>query len=189
MTDLKPSERADMRFFILIFSLLFFDPSIAEEQTLEYKIKAGYLYNFTKFITWPEDDLETFNLCVFGDDPFGRIINSIEKKSVKNKPIRVHRIQKTSEAKHCHIIYFSSTLNAQLFLPSILTVSSLDPLIVGSISTRSIQTIQTTSIIVFFQQEDKIKIHINLNGLRKNGLDISAKLLEVADVYKGELND
>ena len=175
-----------MCFFILIFSILFVAPSIAEEQMLEYKIKAGYLYNFTKFITWPEDDLETFNLCVCGDDPFGRIIDAIEKKVVKNKPISVHRIQTTNEAKHCHIIYFASTLNAQLFLPGILTVSSLDPLIVGDVSK---QVIQTASVVVLFQQEGKVKIHINLNGLRKNSLGVSAKLLEVAEVYEGGLND
>jgi hypothetical protein len=48
---------------------------------------------------------------------------------------------------------------------------------------------QTMGMIVFFQKENKIKIHVNLNLLRKNALDISAKLLEVADVYEGEFND
>jgi hypothetical protein len=175
-----------VRLFIFIFSVLFIGQPIAKEQDLKYKVKAGYLYNFTRFITWPKDDLKTFNLCIFGNDPFGSIINSIEKRTVKNKPIRVHRIQKKNEAKHCHIIYFSSSLNTQLFLPGILTVSSLPSPIVENVAKQSIQT---ASMIVFFQQEDKIKIHINLTVLRKNDLGISAKLLEVAEVYEGKLSD
>jgi hypothetical protein len=176
-----------VRFFLFIFSVLFFSQSVAlaEEQSLKHKIEVGYLYNFTKFITWPENDLKTFNLCVLGQDPFGSIIDAIERKTVKNKPIRVYRIQQTNEAKHCHIIYFSPPLQPYLVLPGILTVSSLSPMIKGNVSKRS----QTMGMIVFFQKENKIKIHVNLNLLRKNALDISAKLLEVADVYEGEFND
>jgi len=41
----------------------------AEDASVEYKIKAGYLFNFTKFVTWADDDSETFNLCILGNDP------------------------------------------------------------------------------------------------------------------------
>ncbi|MFA6499846.1 MAG: hypothetical protein WCV64_11020, partial [Desulfurivibrionaceae bacterium] len=29
----------------------------AEDQTSEYKVKAVYLYNFTKFVSWPDTTL------------------------------------------------------------------------------------------------------------------------------------
>ena len=41
---------------------LFSQLTCADEASVEYKIKAGYLYNFTKFVTWPEDNDKTFNL-------------------------------------------------------------------------------------------------------------------------------
>ena len=81
--------------------------SFAQDNSIEYKIKAGYLYNFTKFISWPENESETFNLCIIGKDPFGSIIDPIEKRTVKNKPIRLYRFQSIAEAKYCHIIYFA----------------------------------------------------------------------------------
>ncbi|MFI3187409.1 MAG: YfiR family protein, partial [Methylococcaceae bacterium] len=56
-------------FFGLV--LLLSQQVIASDVDVEYKVKAGYLYNFTKFITWPEDSSASFNLCIVGDDPFG----------------------------------------------------------------------------------------------------------------------
>ena len=41
----------------------------------EYQVEAAYLYNFGKFVTWPDkgtmNDREPFEICVLGDDPFG----------------------------------------------------------------------------------------------------------------------
>ncbi len=175
-----------MRFFLFLFSVCFLGQSIAEEKPIEYKIRAGYLYNFTKFITWPENNSKTFNLCILGKDPFGSIINPIEKRRVKNKPIRLYRIYKAQEAKHCHIVYFATPPDVNLSFPGTLNVSLDSPsLSVG----ESKYFTRTGGMIAFFQRENKVKLHINLKRLRNSGLDVNAKLLEVADIYGGELND
>jgi len=175
-----------VKLFFFIFSLLFFSQLNAEENSIEYKIKAGYLYNFTKFITWPEDELESFNLCILGEDPFGSILNPIEKRSVKGKPIRLSRIKKADEAKHCHIVYISTLSKAHISKLGTLTIKSVPAkLTVGDTKEFTRQD----GMISFFQREGKVKLHINLPSLRKTGLEISAKLLEVAEIYEGEQND
>ncbi len=175
-----------MRLFIFILSSLFFSQSIAGENSIEYKIKAGYLYNFTKFITWPENKLETFNLCILGKDPFGTILNPIEKRLVKGKPIRLIRIQKISEARLCHIIYTAEPSQAGILISGALTIDSFPlKLTVG----ESKQFTYQGGMISFFKREGKIRLHINLQRLRESGLEVSAKLLEVADVYVGGEHD
>jgi hypothetical protein len=49
---------------------------IAGQPSTEYRIKAAFLYNFTSFVTWPEEfaGQTGFTLCVFGDDPFGVLV-------------------------------------------------------------------------------------------------------------------
>jgi len=41
----------------------------------EYLVKAAFLYNFAKFVEWPEeafyDDRSPLTLCILGEDPFG----------------------------------------------------------------------------------------------------------------------
>lgn len=173
--------------FILIPLLFFSSTSFPQQGSIEYKIKAGYIYNFTKFISWPENESTTFNLCILGQDPFGTILDPIEKRTVKTKPIRLYRFQSITEVKHCHIVYFADAVSVweelNLVLPGILTINSLDrTLTVG----ESKQFTQAGGMISFFIREGKVKLHINLPALRKSGLEISAKLLEVAEVYEGE---
>ncbi len=171
---------------LLFSSFFFFSESIAQQNNIEYKIKAGYLYNFTKFISWPENELTTFNLCILGKDPFGPIINPIEKRTVKDKAIRVFRISLISQAKHCQIVYFAKEsqvlIDSILSLPGILTVGSQkQTLAVGEAEQFS----QAGGMIAFFFRQGKIKIRINLKSLRKSRLEVSAKLLEVADIFSG----
>lgn len=179
-------------FFIscLIVPLFISVQPFAQDKNIEYKIKAGYLYNFTKFISWPEDDSETFNLCIVGEDPFGSIINPIEKRTVKNKPIRLHRFKSINKAIHCHLLYFSGSAEklkkADISSSKVLTINSRSAsLTVG----ESNQFIQAGGMISFFLSGGKIKLRINLTSLKESGLAVSAKLLEVADIYEGKAND
>ncbi|MCK5829026.1 MAG: YfiR family protein [Methylococcales bacterium] len=178
------------RLFLLISSLtalLFLSAQpFAQDKSNEYKIKAGYLYNFTKFIYWPDNESATFNLCIVGDDPFGSIINPIEKRTVNNKPIRLHRFQTITKKTHCHLIYFSGQAEKLIKKDnSFPTNSSAPSLTVG----ESDQFIKANGMISFFLSAGKVKLRINLASLKKSGLTVSAKLLEVSDIYEGKSND
>ena len=45
------------------------------EAALEYRVKAAFLYNFAKFVTWPSaafpNPAAPIVFCVAGEDPFG----------------------------------------------------------------------------------------------------------------------
>jgi len=162
-----------------LFSQLLF----ADDSSVEYKIKAGYLYNFTKFITWPVDNTETFNLCILGDDPFGELINPIEQRSVMGRPIKLFRFNSRSsidKERHCHILFISSSIKDALPAPDF-----DNTLIVG----ESGDFITLGGMIGFVNKQGKIKLQINLKTIKQSGLKVSAKLLEVADVIKGDNND
>ena len=49
--------------------------------------------------------------------------------------------------------------------------------------------IEQGGMIGFVNKQDKIKLHINRTKIEQNRLKISAKLLEVADVIKGDNNE
>jgi hypothetical protein len=183
-------KRALFAMLFLIVSVFLSTLSFAQEDNIEYKIKAGYLYNFTKFISWPENESETFNLCIIGKDPFGSIIDPIEKRSVKNKPIRLYRFQSMTEAKHCHLVYFGDSDqqwgNIDFSLSDILTVSSLENTLMTG---ETKKYIQAGGMFSFFLKKGKVKLHINLQALKKSNLEVSAKLMEIAEIYEGESND
>ncbi|MEI6333394.1 MAG: YfiR family protein [Methylococcaceae bacterium] len=167
----------------MLGGLLFSQLLCADDSSVEYKIKAGYLYNFTKFINWSTDHAETFNLCIAGDDPFGELIDPIEKLSVMGRPIKVFRfdsLKKMDKEPHCHILFVSSSIKDKLIVRSF-----DDTLLVG----ESGEFIEQGGMIGFVNKQDKIKLQINLKTITQSGLKVSAKLLEVADVVKGINND
>lgn len=184
-------KKGTLFFRLILIPLLFFsNTSFPQQGSIEYKIKAGYIYNFTKFISWPENESATFDLCILGTDPFGSILDSIEKRAVKNKPIRLYRFQSIDEAKHCQIVYFSDAIlkwgELDSLLPGVLTIYSVNKTLEVS---ESKQFTQAGGMIAFFLRDGKVKLHINLQVLRKSGLEISAKLLEVAEVNEGGPDD
>lgn len=146
----------------------------------EYKIKAGYLFNFTKFITWSEQSTETFNICILGDDPFNDAIDPIEQRLAFNRPIKLFRLTTMNKEPHCHIVYVSAGVNAKslkLTNKNVLTVGE-EPSFIGQ-----------GGMVAFVKHQDKVKLQINLSCLQQSGLKISAKLLEVVEIVKGDCND
>jgi len=163
--------------------LLFSAVLYADDSSVEYKIKAGYLYNFTKFVTWTDVNPETFNICILGSDPFGELIDPIEQQSVMGRPIKLFRLDSLRGPKkhpHCHIIFVSSSTED---MPASQDVDN--SLVVG----ESGEFIAQGGMIGFVNKQGKIKLQINLKTIKQSGLKISAKLLEVADVVKGDNND
>ena len=163
--------------------LLFSQSLYAEDASVEYKIKAGYLYNFTKFVTWADDNSETFNLCILGNDPFGELIDPIEQQSVMGRPIKLFRLDSLKNIKkqpHCHILFVSASAEE---MPVAQDIDNT--LVVG----EGQGIVAQGGMIGFVNKQGKIKLQINLKAIKQSGLKISAKLLEVADVVKGDNNE
>ncbi|MEI6706946.1 MAG: YfiR family protein [Methylococcales bacterium] len=166
--------------FCLLCSLFLRDSYAESAPVDEYKIKVGYLFNFTKFITWTEETTETFNICILGNDPFGEIIDPIEQRTAFNLPIKLFRLTAMDKAVHCHIVYVGSNVSAKT-----IAASTKNSLTVG----EEPEFISQGGMIAFVKRQDKIKLQINLKLLQQNGLKISAKLLEVVEIVGGDRND
>jgi hypothetical protein len=144
--------------------------------TLEYKVKAAFIYNFIAFTQWPEGIADhTINLCLYGEDYFGKEINKLQEKSVGTRSIKVLRIEDAGQLKQCQVIFFSKSAGDNL--TGILSSLSAAPILTladnpGAIS----QGIAINMNLV----NEKIVFEINLGIARKHGLDISSKLLQLA---------
>jgi hypothetical protein len=170
--------------FLTLVCLLFSQSLLADDLSVEYKIKAGYLYNFTKFITWDLKDANAFNVCIVGDDPFGEIIDPIkDRPGPESLPINLFRfknLEHIDNKQHCHILFVSSSIKNTLGDRNV-----KNTLVVG----ESEEFIKQGGMIPFVNRLDKIKLQCNLDRINKAGLRISAKLIEVCEVVKGGNSD
>jgi len=173
-------------FFCL--SLLFLNGSIVNAESPaspEYLIKAAFLYNFTKFVEWPQeafkDDLSPINLCILGKDPFGEALNSIRDKRVRGRRLNIKHMNRIEEISECHILFVSASEKENL-KP---VLSSLKNSAILTVSEMEMFT-QQGGIINFIVVENKIHFEINPNVARRCGLKISSQLLKLAKIVPPE---
>lgn len=152
------------------------DTLAQSNNVLEYKVKAAFIYNFIAFTQWPEGTADhTINLCIYGEDYFGKEIDKLQEKSVGARSIKVLRVQDAVQLKQCHAVFFSRSAGDTL--PAILSSLSAAPVLTLADNPDAMtQGIAINMNLV----NDKIVFEINLGIARKHGLDISSKLLQLA---------
>src|ERR1700687_3843854 len=103
--------------------------------SVEYQLKAAFLFNFAKFVAWPPDafqsDKAPISLCVFRHDPFGGTLDQvIREKAINNRELLARRIKDLPELKTCQLVFVSETEERQL--PEILSsLKGASALVVG----------------------------------------------------------
>ena len=167
---------------LLLFSTIIGKVAFSETSIPhEYTVKAAFLYNFAKFVEWPDDaflnDRCSIVLGIFGEDPFGRALDSIKRKTVGARKLVIERSQTLEDLKKCHLIFISRSekndldkIIAQLKDLNVLTVSDIEGFALKG------------GVIGLFTAGNKIRFEINVDSAKRNGLQISSKLLKLAKI-------
>ena len=146
----------------------------------EYEVKAAFLYNFTKFIRWPEQAFsgatDPFVIVAFGEDRFGEALDqTFENKKVNGRSFMIRRVKNLSELKPCHMLFIGSSEKRHVSEAlkavsgqNVLTVSEMD------------RFIQSGGMVNFFMEGNKVRFEINDQAAKNAGLRISSKLLSLA---------
>jgi hypothetical protein len=166
--------------------LLLADPGRAAAPADEYQVKAVYLFNFGQFVEWPSRVFETseapFVICIFGTDPFGGSVDQVVRgEKLGSRPIVVERLQGTSDIGRCNILFIGRD-EADRLEEALAAVRGLSVLTVTDVDGAE----HRGAIIVLYNQNNRIRMRINLPRARASDLTISSKLLRPADVIGGE---
>lgn len=170
---------------LLIILTLGGAPGVLGQQTSanEYQVKAAFLYNFPKFIEWPEGTFasasSTFKFCVLGKDPFGKFLDeALSGKKIAGHSVELVRARKISDLGGCQVVFVSS---AESHLPgAVASLRSQPVLLVG----EDEDFVGSGGTIQFFVQDNRVRFAINPDAARKSGLKVSSKLLALASVVR-----
>jgi hypothetical protein len=150
----------------------------------EYALKAAFLYNFAKFITWPsraEDDARAgLVIGVCGpEDLTAEIAESLHGRTIGNRVVKVRRVTSTEEAASSNLLFISAVdeagcrvLQARVRDRPIVTVG------------ESASFAAANGMITFVREEDKLRFEINSTAAERVGLKFSAQLLKLATVVR-----
>ena len=152
----------------------------------EYAIKASYIYNFTRFIHWPEEVDRKINdsgltFCVAGENPFGKLLAKLEQKyQAKGKKILIKYRVSSKEMPECQVLFIDRSENKNL--EHILAQVKGYPVLVVSDTPRFAE--RGVGINLFLRG-NKIRFEINKQAIDRSGLRVSSELLNLAKIVKG----
>ena len=146
-------------------------------QAQDEKVKAIFVYNFTRYLGWPEKP-GNFVILVLGKSPVLNELSDIAlKKRVGNTPIEVRSISSCQEIGDCHIVYVTTLKTDQL--PAILSLSKNKKVL---IITEKQDACKNGSGINFINREGKLGFEISKTNLEDSGLTVSSSLLALGTV-------
>lgn len=155
----------------------------------ESEIKAFYLYNFIKFVTWPDEPTTAdIKICIAGDNPFSAMTEKLSSREVRNRQITVQSenlsssnysgtsSEDSADYSGCSVLFlgaseanFYTELLDDLGNSSVLTISDIDGFV------------DNGGMIGFIKVGNVVRFDINLKKARQAELNMSAKLLELAN--------
>jgi len=154
----------------------------------EYLIKAGFIFNFAKFVEWPAaafaQQESPIVIGVLGTDPFGSIIDRIvEDKKIGTRGFVVKRLKWSKELKDLKdlrdvkILFVSSSEKAHID-EIVQLVKGLPILTVGETPGFA----ERGGMIRFTLEDNRVRFEINVEAAREADLNISSRLLTLAKI-------
>jgi len=157
-------------------------PTAYAQAPQEYAVKAGFLYNFPKFVEWPAGALPgaNFALCVVGADPFEGALDKLNGKLVGGRPLVVQRYSAADALGRCQILFVSDSERRRM--GQILAAIGNSPvLLVGEMENFT----RLGGMIQFVTTDKGIQFEVNIETARQHGLKFSARLLQLASTVIG----
>ena len=173
------------RLMLLLAALAAATPArVADEDGVEYQVKAAFVCKFGNYVEWPPQALggagEPFRVGVLGSDEVLEAFRHIASAmSVGGRPIEVRRLLRADLPEGLHAVFVTRAMAAQAASVlaaargrPVLTITELDP--DGG-----------TGMINFVVVDDKVRFDILLPPALQSGLKISVRLLGVARRVEG----
>lgn len=149
--------------------------------SLEYPVKATFLYKFGSFVEWPPAAFASptapFVVCIVGDDPFGPVLDrAAANERVGLHPVAVRRMAQVAAGPiPCHVLYTIGS-KAQPAAEVLSAVRGAPILTV----TDERRGDGARGIVHFVVRNNRVRFLIDGAASEENGLTISSKLMSLS---------
>lgn len=138
----------------------------------EDQLKAGYIFNFAKFVEWPNlSATDTLTICFLGGNGIREaFVASSAGKQVGSHPV-VARAVAAKAAPGCHLLFIAADATS-----SAEVANNSTALLIG----EERDFVRKGGTIELFTEDNRLRFNINLDNARRAGLKISSNLLQLA---------
>ena len=164
-----------LRLLLLALCASLLATPVAGQGFTEYQLKAGVLYNFIAFTTWPEAAPPVLNVCIYAPDPFGREIDALQGRKIGSGSLAIRRASSVDALAACHVVFIGQAAIGNL------------PRVLEHLGNRPVLTVadapggSARGIVLNMEMADgRLGFRANLAEARNRGLGLSSKLLRLA---------
>jgi hypothetical protein len=155
-------------------------PAFAAPAPKEHEIKAAFLYNFTKFIDWPEETFaradSAFVIAVLGESPLAaELEKAVRGRKIAGREIVVRVCRTAADAAAGQLIF---VLADDAVWRELLQRIAGRPVVTVGESERFLR--QGGTITLLFESDNKVRFAINMTVAERAGVRISAQLQKLA---------
>jgi len=145
-------------------------------QDADYKAYTLFLYNFMKYIEWP-DATGDFVIGVVGESPITKELTTLaENKKAKGRKIVVKIISTAEEAPGCSMVFIPSAKSSML-KPIFEKTKSKPVLIIGE---REGLAKKGAAISFVIDDDDALKFDLNKSVMDSQSLKVANLLMQLA---------
>lgn len=153
--------------------------SAQSDSSIEDEVKAAYLYNFTKFVSWPPSAFsgttDPLTLCVAGEPPVVKAVEDIVTgEHVEGRPLRVLS-QLPDGPLPCHVLFIGRGADDRV--SRLMSAAGTAPILTVGDSPRFLEQ---GGMIAFVVESRRVRFDIRTQPAERVGLKLSSKLLRVA---------
>jgi hypothetical protein len=181
-------QRRTLWGFILAFGLLVCGwgsgrTAHASDQLTESQVKALCLLNFAKYVSWTNETAEAVSgpirIGVIGQSKLSDDLKAAAKgKSINQRSIEIVEFSASDNPVRSHILFIGDKRPAEILDK----VKNLPVLTVGENDSFS----EAGGMIRFVVRQNKVRFEVDLAATRRAGLQVSSKLLNLADKVHGK---
>ena len=150
---------------------------------IEANVKAVFLFNFSKYVTWPpvalgERSPAEVRICVTANNSFFTLLKAaVQDEAVDGKPLLPIALEGLDEARTCQILYVGDTqsADAKAWLAAVRGQQVL---------TVADGALNDDTVIAFVRDSNRVRFDINRAAASRRNLNVSSKLLRLARQVK-----
>jgi hypothetical protein len=148
----------------------------AHAQTIdEEQAKALFLFNFARFVQWPDEGMGTIVIGVAGDDHLAETTETLVRgRTIDGRAVVVRRLRHADDPAGTHVLYVASSRQRED--AEILQRTRGGVLTVG----ETVQFLRDGGIIRIFVENHRVRFQVNAPALGAAGLKVHSQLLSLA---------
>ncbi len=157
----------------------------AHDEPSEEQVKAAFIFNFAKFVEWPNHSFEAennLNLCIAGQDKVESALKILERREVQGRVLKIMALNEEPnqvKLKNCHILFIArSEKNRQ---PQWLNAVEQQPILTIA---DNLDLVKQGGMISLYIEAQRVQFVVNQSSTQNNGLKLSARMLQLARVPK-----